>query len=313
MKTAYKLLLLLSIFSSTVLPIELTLTPENTVVVSDLDRVLLQQSFLLRTILQLKHLVSDDTNEKNEDVSGLTFYLLYHGMQKPYLSSYISWILKNIEHLYSFNDGTEKIYRYLKDVKGYSITYATNKDRISYDICAQALGNKFTSLPSKAFVAHPGNNTELLDQLKNFANLPTTPASYKELLQKALSIQPTEIILHVPNSKPNVEYYQYMEKNIDPDKNIIFIDDLPENIIGFNELKKTAPAQRIGIVFKNPQQLAQEFVNMGILSETDDAQLLEDIRYPGIWEKIKLFVKKLFKMVSRDTQNNAGGLYEQQK
>ena len=52
--------------------------------------------------------------------------------------------------------------------------------------------------------------------------------------------------------------------------------------------------QRIGILFHDPQQLAQEFVNLAILSETDDMQLLEEIRYSGLWGKMKLFVKKAF-------------------
>lgn len=77
-------------------------------------------------------------------------------------------------------------------------------------------------------------------------------------------------------------------------KNIIFIDDMKENIDGFNKLP-SSPAQRIGIQFKNPQQLANEFVKLGFLSEIEDQQLLEEIRYPGITGKIQLTGKKLLK------------------
>ncbi|HJZ24256.1 MAG TPA: hypothetical protein VJ201_07410 [Candidatus Babeliales bacterium] len=304
MKTAHKLLLLLSIFCSSILPKEFDLTPKNTVLISDLDEVLIEKSLFLGGVAQLRHLTGEYTkdtdgkretlrNKQGNSIGGLTFHLLYHGMRKPYLTPHVGWMIKTLEKSRCFIDGTEKIYRYLKDKKGYTIVYATNKDRISYDIAAQALGDKFTSLAGTVFVAHPGSSPQVIAQLHIFADLLTTPASYKELLHKTLTVQPTAHILHAPGKKPDREYYEYVEENLGPDKNMIFIDDKPSNIRGFDALQTTSSAQRIGIIFQNPQQLAQEFVNLGILSEIEDAALLEDIRYPGIWGKIKLAGKKL--------------------
>ncbi len=233
-------------------------------------------------------------DKKGNNINGMTFHLLYHGMRKPYLTRYVSWMVNTLEKSRRMIEGTEKIYRYLKDVKGYTIIFATNKDRIAYDITANQLGNRFTNLASKVFVAHPGNSPEFIAQLQTFADLPSTPASYKELLQKTLTIQPTSYILHVPSKKPDRKYYEYVESHLDIDKNMVFIDDRADNVASFETLQSTSSAARIGIVFKDPVQLAQEFINLGILSEVDDQQLLEDIRYPGIWGKIKLFGKKLF-------------------
>lgn len=308
----YKLFLLLSLWCGNILSTESSLTPANTILISDLDEVVLQKSFFLSGLAQLRHLTGEYTmdadgkketlrDKEGNTIGGLTFHVLYHGMRKPYVTPHTEWILKILEMSRQLIDGTEKIYRYLKDKKGYTIIYATNKDRISYDLAAEALGEKFTSLASTVFVAHPGSNSQVIQQLQTFANLPTTPASYKELLHKTLSVQPTTHILHAPGKKPDHTYYNYIEQNLGPDKNMIFIDDKPSNVKSFNTLQTTSSAQRIGIVFHDPQQLAQKFVNLGILSETKDAALLEDIRYPGIWGKIKLNAKKLMTLITPST------------
>ena len=304
MKKNHLLLLFLSILCFTTVPKELAFTPTNTIIVTDLDDVLIEKSFFLRSMANLKHIAGDykkDTKKtdkksdikKDNSISGVTFHLLYHGMRKSYLTSYVAFMAEKLEKSRNCIDGTEKIYHYLKDVKGYPIVIATNKDRVSYDFTAQALGKKLTGLASTVFVAHPGTNPELIAELKAFADLPTTAASYKNFLNKALAIEPTEHILHAPSSKPDLAYYNYVEQNLEKDKNIIFIDDKKRNIDGFQNLQKTTSAERVGIVFKKPEQLAQEFVNLGILSETEDAQLLEDIRYPGIWGKAQLMGKKI--------------------
>ncbi len=304
MNKKHLLLLFFSIFCFTTVPKELIFTPANTIIVTDLDDVLIEKSFFLRIMAKLKHVAGDykkDTKKANKklnikkdnSIGGITFNLLYHGMRKSYLTPYAAFMAEKLEKSHNYIDGTEKIYRYLKDVKGYPIVIATNKDRVSYDITAQTLGNKLTGLASTVFVAHPGTNPELIAELKAFADLPTTAASYKNFLNKALTIEPTERILHAPSSKPDPAYYNYVEQNLEKDKNIIFIDDKKRNIDGFKNVQQTTSAERVGILFKKPEQLAQEFVNLGILSETEDAQLLEDIRYPGLWGKAQLIGKKI--------------------
>jgi len=303
MKLSYKLFLSLSIFFCSASAQTLPLAPQNTIIISDLDDVLILKSLFLSCIAELKNLTGDYKKDadgikealqdkKGNSVAGLTFHLLFHGMRKSYLTPYVAWLTEHLEQSRRLVDGTEKIYRSLK-AKGYTIVFATNKDRVSYDFTAQAMGNKFTSLAEKVFVAHPGNSPELIAQLQAFADLPTTPTSYKKLLHHTLTVQPTETILHAPGKKPDQQYYEYVEQHLDQNKNKIFIDDRATNVEGFEALQDASSAQRIGIVYKSPVQLAQKFVDLGILSEVDDRKLLEEIRNPGLWGKIKLAGKKL--------------------
>lgn len=279
---------------STILIAQPTLSPSNTIIISDVNDVIIQDSAPLRWATQLKSFFFKKkyiphTLSKNKDLSphGNAFYLLHLGMRKPYIASYISWIIDYLGQANHFIDGTEKIYRYLKDTKGYSIIFATNLDRTLYDITALSVGTAFTNLADKVFVSQQKNSPELIAQLQAFAKLPTTSISYKILLQKVLDAQPTETIAHVPSKKPDSAYYEYVTENIGVEKNMIFIDDRIENVDGFQALQDHAPAQRIAIEFKNPEQLANAFIALGILSEIEDHKLLEEIRYPRWWNKIQ--------------------------
>src|SRR5438132_8333143 len=114
----------------------------------------------------------DDNGNK---VNGITFQFLYQGMRDPYLTPYVAWFVETLEGSRCYIPGTIKIAQYLK-AKRYSINFATNKDRISYNLTAQAFGNEFTNIPTKVFLAHPGNSAAILAQIKEFADHPTTPA-----------------------------------------------------------------------------------------------------------------------------------------
>jgi len=298
MMNIFRSLSLIVILFSEILSATLPLSPDNTIIISDIDDVLIQKSFFLTSVAQLKNFVGDYkkdadgikealVDKKGHAINGITFHFLYHGMRKSYLTPYTAWMVEHLETSRRFIDGTEKIYRYLK-TKGYTIIFATNKDRIAYDFTARVLGNPFTSLASKVFVAHPGNSPEFIAQLQAFADRATTAQSYKNLLKKTLTIQPNEKILHAPGKKPDQKYYEYVKQHLDATKNMVFIDDKATNVASFEALQNQNSAERIGIVFKNAQQLAQDFVNLGILSETDDAQLLREIRYPGLWGKLKI-------------------------
>lgn len=285
------------------------LSPTNTVFAFDLDDVVLQKSFshkgklvlggILQNIFTAPDYIGalmnirkkyqrnsagvkeDLSDEHGNPINGLTFQFLYHGMRDQRLTPYVSWIVNTMEHSRAFIEGTKKIIEYLKK-KNYTIVFATNKDRVSYDITTQALGNEFTTLSTKVFVAHPGNNITTINALKTFAELPTTCQSYKDLEYKARTIQPTEIIFHAPSRKPDLAYFQFMQDIIGTNKNIIFVDDKQENVDGFNELQASTSALRHGIQFDNPLQLAKELIKLGILSKTDDKELLNELRYPGI-------------------------------
>jgi hypothetical protein len=240
----------------------------------------------IRALLYVKNIYKRDgskealCDEHGNAMSGLTFHFLYHGMREPRLTPYVAWMINTIENSRCFIDGTKEIILYLKE-KGFIINFATNKDRVTYDITARALGDEFTSIPTKVFVAHPGNADVVMAQLKAFAQLPTTCASYKELEHQTRTVQPTANIFHAPDKKPGLPYFQFVEKEVGPDKHMIFIDDRNENIKGFNKLQDAATTLRRGICFKNPIQLAHELIKLGILSEIDDKKLLDQIHYPN--------------------------------
>lgn len=321
MNIANKLLLLASIFCSTVLPIESTLTPNNTEINFDIDEVIIDKMgywiyqakialggiwqkpqngvTYLGALLDLGQSYAKDESgnkriydQNGKKINGLTFQFLYHGIRNPQLTPYIPFLVETIESSRWFIPGTLKICKYLKEKKGYTINFATNKDHESYVRTAQAFGNEFTNIPTKVFVAHPGNDEVFLAQIKEFADLPTTPADYKKLAYASLTAQPTNIIFHAPSKKPELPYFQYMANTVGANKNQIFIDDQKANAQGFNKLQEATTNLRYGIYFKNPAQLAEEFIKLGILSEIDDKKLLDEIRYPGISGKIKLLTKQ---------------------
>ena len=64
------------------------------------------------------------------------------------------------------------------------------------------------------------------------------------------------------------------KKNI---KFMVFIDDKKTNVDGFNALQTTTNIKLYGILFKNPKQLADELVNLGILSRENDHKLFAKI------------------------------------
>jgi hypothetical protein len=292
------------------LPIQTKLTPQNTEINFDIDEVLIEKKkyilypkivltgiwqhplnalTYINALINLKSAYTKDEhgNERMYDQNGnkinsLTFQFLYHGILDPRLTPYIANIVKNTENSSWYISGTIKICKYLKYNKGYTINFATNKDHVSYELTAQNFGKEFTNIPTRVFVAHPGNSQTFLNQIKEFADRPTTPIDYTEFAHQALEAKPTNKIFHAPSSKPNIAYFQYMEKIINDNKNLIFIDDQKANVEGFNTLQKNTTALRYGIHFTNPIQLADDLIKLGILSPTEDRKLLDDIGYPRI-------------------------------
>jgi FMN phosphatase YigB (HAD superfamily) len=236
-------------------------------------------------------------DEYGDVVNGFTFHLLFHGMRDNNLTPYVQLVLDAVESSRCFIKDTKKIYDYLRYKKGYSIVLATNNDHVAYEISAKALGEEFTRLADYVFVAQPGNSSAFLSRLQDFAMQPATPQTYKNLLYKVLTIQPTKNIIHTPGKKPEYEYYHFIEQQFNPQKNIIFIDDQQENVDGFNVLQKNNIALRYGIQFKSPQQLIEDFIKLGILSEVQDKQFLEEIRCSGIIDCMLMKIKRMINSV----------------
>ena len=180
MKKVQKIVLLLGIIVSTIVPNQGHLTPQNTIIVFDLDAVLLTKPWWLKAqiifdgiklinpftiasyfnaLLAMKYLYMENSEGTKEilydahgnSLNGLTFHLLAYSIQDTRLAPYAASILQRIEASTCFIEGTRAIAQELKN-KGFTIAFATNKDRVSYDIDAQALGNDLTGLADKVFV-----------------------------------------------------------------------------------------------------------------------------------------------------------------
>jgi FMN phosphatase YigB (HAD superfamily) len=300
---------------------EFILTPENTIICSDIDEVVTKKTPWAIFNLLYAGLSYDALNigayaqaiykvektyTKNADgkrgplydqygdvINGFTFHLLFHGMRDNNLTPYVQLVLDAVESSRCFIKDTKKIYDYLRYKKGYSIVFATNNDHVAYEISANALGEEFTRLADYVFVAQPGNSNAFLARLQDFATQSTIPQIYKDLLYKALTIQPTKNIIHTPGKKPEYEYYHFIEQQLDSHKNIIFIDDQQENVDGFNALQKNNVALRYGIPFKSTQKLIEDFIKLGILSEVQDKEFLEEIRYSGIIDGMLMKIKRM--------------------
>ena len=307
MKKIYLLLFISNVFWHISFSAEIILTPQNTEIIFDVDEVLIEKmgygiyqtklaigGFLrnpfnainfISAMFNLKNAFVKNSNgtttmrdDNGNKVNGLTFQFMYQGIRDPHFTPYVAWFCETIETTRWLIHGTIQIANYLKE-KGYSINFATNKDHVSYISTVHGFGDTLTSIPTKVFIAHPGNNAGFLAQIKEFAARPTTPADYKKLAYQSLQAQPTDKIFHAPGRKPELIYFQYVEKIIGPEKNLIFIDDQKPNSDAFNTLQKHTTALRDGINFKNPIQLADELIKIGILSETNDKKLLDDIGY----------------------------------
>jgi len=295
------LLLTLCTITLSITALENTIfTPKNTIIATDLDDTLIKHPYYqkiylllggiwqnplnsynwLTAIFNIKNYHIDALQGKEESATtGLTFQCLFYACQDETFIPYIPWIRETIENSYYYIEGTKEIYHYLKNTKGYTIVITTNGDRVSYDAIHKALN--FDIVAQQAFVAHPKNNDPILDILKKVAQKNTTPPEYKQLLNQALTVQPSNIIHHVPSAKPYQKYFEYIIDTLGQEKNIIFIDDKQKNIDGFNNVPNNSNAQRHGILFTNAQKLANELIKLGILSETEDKTLLNKIYKRG--------------------------------
>lgn len=313
MKKLYALLIT-TIFCTATFATQQPLTPKNTVVVTDADEVLINKTSGLSALAQLQFMEtlfkskkssSTQPEKKVRKLGNLPLRLLDYGRRYPTFASYTPGLIEYVGKSRCINQPIYNLYKHLNK-EGYPIMIATNKDHMLYDLAIEALGNEIPTIVDKVFVAEPASDENAIAQLQAFADKPKTSANYKKMLNKALSLRSTNSIIHIPSKKPDQEYFTYVIENIGPDKNIIFIDDMKENVNAFMKafkaLQKNNDYVGIGIVYdqSNPQPFTQELIKLGLVSEMRNKKLLDDIAYPGMWGKIKLGFKSLFE--SKNTQ-----------
>jgi hypothetical protein len=297
MKKLYALLML-SIFYSAMLTAEPSINHKKPIIITDFDEVWVEKPYWLETLAHLQFLLKDTKNKnapkKTARLATVTLQLLDYGRRHPRLALFVPTLIRMVGKSRNIIDGTHCIYRYLKEQKGYTIVIATNRDRISYDLTMEKLGKKIMPIITKAFVFEGVSDQDAIAQLKSFAFTTTPINDYQMMLKRVLNVKPTDTIIHIPTAKPNVSYFNVVVNNLGADHDMIFIDDMLDNVISFKSLQQQTKALRHGIQFLNPQQLAQELVKCGILSEADDREFLQEINYPGIIGSITSGIKHAF-------------------
>jgi len=267
-----------------------TLTPENTHIFFDLDDVVLKKSRFMRinmvvqglrqakSLSWIKSLItfrklSKAIKKKQPHINGLVYQALYlpafsasKDTSNLYAHAPLIFNLANQSH--QWIPGTRSIINCLKE-KGYTIGFATNKDAPSFNLVDKVLQNKLRPLADTVIVAGSGNkdiDKVLMELQKTESNLPET---YTKLLsetslffgEEGKKIGRTVYLGKEP--KPSLAYFETMKK-IAKEKNIIFIDDKDENVQAAQSHDRIT-----GIKFKNPEDLAQQLKNLGILDAND--------------------------------------------
>ena len=300
MKITHNLLLVASIFCSTTLA--------KPVIITDFDDVWIKKSSFLGALAYLqplenlfkskkssKEIVEQPVEKKERKLGNLPLRLLDYGRRYPRLASSMPGLVEYIGKSRCINQPIDNLYKHLKK-EGYTIDIATNKDHKLYDLAIETLGNEIPNMVDMVFVAEPQSDENALAQLQEFANKPTTPARYKNMVNKALNLRETNTIIHVPSKKPAKSFYDSVTQRIGEDNDMIFIDDNEENVAAFNALQKDTNHLRLGIVYneRNLNQFAEDIKKAGLVLETNDQDLLNEIRYPGMWGKIKLYTYQTF-------------------
>ncbi len=303
MKFARNLLFVILSFSTFIAAQQYT--PENTALIFDIDKTVIEETLTLKlkvavvglsswnpieiakyiaalTMMQInrKFTKKDGPDKK---IEGATYQLLLGGMNHPALRPHISKMIETANESRQFINSMEKLIYYLQQ-KGFEINYATNKDHIAYEQVVDSL-KKLGQFPTHVIVAQPDRYKRLFERLdQEKENLPD---SYRKLLEKAKNIKPTGKIYHAPATKPAAEYFKTVNSVIKKPKKI-FIDDKEENV----GAAKAAGME--GIRFINTKQLVNELINLGVLSEETDKVFLEELRNASVMGKVNEKIKKFW-------------------
>jgi len=276
MKITQKMILITSLFYGTALPQVSALTAENTILVCDMNDVVVnlpksqwpviaykgikliknkQDMIDLPKTLYYMRGVKEICDAQGNAVNGLTAQMITLGMQHPESARFIAPLLDIIESSRKLDKNVVEI---IKSTE-LALVWSTNMDSLTYQKTAKR--HQLDTIAIAAIVTkHP-----LSPEVLAFAQHTNTPISYRSLVEKYHNDKETDTIVHAPGQKPNPEYFEYVKKVIGTSTNSIFIDNKTKNITGYiNTLPSTETAQHIGIHFKNAEQLINEFVKLGI-------------------------------------------------
>lgn len=278
------------------------ITPDNTIIVSSIDNVLIQKNKLLRYASWMN--MSDEA-AFDAFINKLCAKLLSYGATNPKYAYHTSRIVNHIQQSYCMIYDTDLIYDYLKQ-KGYTFVFTTNKDCFSYTLTNEALTNKLNNFASAIFVS-PSENIDNASQLTHCAQQIDTPDLYTGLMNKLINALPQGTIFIAPTNNSDIRYYEYLREKIDQKKNILFIDDSPKNINLFASMQTTTNTKMTSILFETPLLLVQKCVELGILSKEEDQKLIEEIeKHDKQFRQILTIVDWYFSIAASAPQISTG-------
>lgn len=242
------------------------ITPENTIIVSSIDNVLIQKKWLLRYASWMN---MGDEATFDRFINKLCVKLLSHSTKYPNGPYYASRVVNHIQQSYCLINDTALIYSYLRE-KGYTFVLTTHKDHFSYSFIDKS--NGLANFASTIIVS-PSEKSDNAPSLTHS----TQRLDILELYNNRIASLPQNNIFIAPTNNSNTEYYDYLREKIEQKANIIFIDDSSENINAFASTQTNTNAPMTGILFETPLQLVQRCIDLGLLSVKEDTELIEII------------------------------------
>ena len=205
-------------------------TPQNLIIATDLDNVVLRHRYgaivisLLKNSRGLMSLYSSYRKNKEPYLSasrqwGEGFYLFLQDQKENRLAQKTVKMLNAKKRLHK---KTVRTYKKMSE-KGYKIYTASNVDTVSF----AGLQKQFPHVFNDTFIQHG----------------------------MTVNLSGTDVI-----KKPNLNYFEELKNKLNPnnDIHILFIDDLLENV------QAARDAGLLAIQYKNPKQLQRELLTYGI-------------------------------------------------
>ncbi len=277
MKKLQKIVLIASLFCSTVVPQGIFLRPEETAVaLVDRNDVLIylpksqwpviayesiklienkQDMVDLPKTLYYMYGIKKIRDAHGNKVNGLTAQMLTLGQQHPESARFIAPLLDIIEESRKLD---KKVLKIIKSIT-LPIVLTTNAESTIYQKTAPLHG--LDTIARAAIVTKHPLSPEVLE----FAQLPGTPTSYCKLVELYHNDKETDTIFHAPTEKNDPEYFKFIEKVIGSKTSSYFIDNKSKNIKNYlNTLPSSDTVKHVGIQFKNAEQLINDLVALGI-------------------------------------------------
>jgi FMN phosphatase YigB (HAD superfamily) len=288
------------------------LTPENTIVVYDLDDTVIMYtpfyrlkvvgyglsfnpitSFYYLLGLNGMHTLKKKPIPGNQDathpkiIGGGFLQLTYAGIHEENLRPYVKGLIDLIWSNTIFKEGIPELLTYLHE-KGYELWIATNKDHVSYTQVVESLEDrsmfKLSPLIKQSFVTWPTKDT--IEKLYTFKSTEAKDAEFQSLIDLIPTIRETGTIHHSHAPKPAKEYYETMNKYTDG-KKIVFFDDKKENITEAN--KFNIQAYRVN----NCRDIIEQLEKLKILNPSPtgpDREFYEKLNKKTLLKKILFWV-----------------------